>query len=65
MTKLLLVGATGLVGGEVLQLAYAEPRVSQVIALTRRPLNAHENIWSTTSPTWREHFRVRGLRSVS
>jgi len=36
--KLLLVGATGLVGDEVLDLALADGRVEHVIALTRTPL---------------------------
>lgn len=38
MTRLLIVGATGLVGKLVLQHALADNRVSQVIALTRRPM---------------------------
>jgi hypothetical protein len=40
MKSLLLVGVTGLVGQSVLAQALADPRVSEVIALTRRPLNA-------------------------
>lgn len=36
--KLLLLGATGLVGGHVLQQALAHSQVSQVIAPVRRPL---------------------------
>lgn len=36
--KLLLLGATGLVGGHVLELALADPRVTAVIAPSRRPL---------------------------
>ncbi|MDB5501596.1 MAG: hypothetical protein JWR89_1498, partial [Tardiphaga sp.] len=36
MTRLLIAGATGLVGGLVLQQALADPRVTRVIALTRR-----------------------------
>ena len=36
--KLLLVGVTGLVGSNVLQLALADPRVDEIVALTRRPL---------------------------
>lgn len=36
--KLLLLGATGLVGGHVLDLALADPRVTTVTAPTRRPL---------------------------
>ncbi len=37
---LLLVGATGAVGRAVLTQALADPRVAQVVALTRRPLAA-------------------------
>jgi uncharacterized protein YbjT (DUF2867 family) len=44
MTRLLIAGATGLVGGLVLQQALADPRVSRVIALTRRPIAAHEKL---------------------
>ncbi len=40
MTTLLVVGATGLVGATVVGQARAEPRVEQVIALTRRPIEA-------------------------
>lgn len=35
---LLLLGATGLVGGEVLRLALDDSRVSRIVAPTRRPL---------------------------
>jgi uncharacterized protein YbjT (DUF2867 family) len=38
MATLLLVGATGLVGREVLRLALADPRVKHLTAPTRRPL---------------------------
>jgi uncharacterized protein YbjT (DUF2867 family) len=38
MTRLLIVGATGLVGRLVLEQALADERVSRVIALTRRPI---------------------------
>ena len=47
MTKLLIAGATGLVGRLVLEKALADERVSRVVALTRRPIAAHgklENI---------------------
>lgn len=37
---LLLIGATGLVGGEVLKQALADTRVTKITALTRRPLQA-------------------------
>ena len=40
MTRLLLVGATGLVGQSVLQQALADPRVTHVVAPTRRALPA-------------------------
>ena len=38
MKTLLLLGATGLVGGHVLRLALSDPRVGRVIAPTRRAL---------------------------
>jgi uncharacterized protein YbjT (DUF2867 family) len=41
---LLLVGATGLVGREVLRLALADPRVGHLVAPTRRPLTAHPRL---------------------
>lgn len=42
--KLLLVGSTGLVGQHVLDLALADPRVSAVVAPTRRKLSAHPKL---------------------
>ena len=42
--KLLLVGATGLVGGQVLAQALAEPRVTAVVAPTRRALPARPKL---------------------
>jgi uncharacterized protein YbjT (DUF2867 family) len=44
--KLLLVGATGLVGRHVLTLALADPRVEAVVAPTRRELTAHPKLFS-------------------
>jgi len=47
MTRLLIVGATGLVGQQVVAQALADPRVSQVVALTRRampPQDGLENV---------------------
>lgn len=38
MTRLLIVGSTGLVGGHALAQALADARFAQVIAATRRPL---------------------------
>jgi len=42
--KLLIVGATGLVGGEVLSLALADERINHVVALTRTPLTTHDKL---------------------
>ncbi|WP_332858738.1 NAD-dependent dehydratase [Janthinobacterium svalbardensis] len=39
--KLLLVGATGLVGREVLRLALSDARVTAIVAPVRKPLPAH------------------------
>ena len=44
MKRVLLVGATGLVGQSVLRLALAHPQVAQVIAPTRRALPAHARL---------------------
>ncbi len=44
MERLLLLGATGLVGRAVLALALADNRVGTVIAPTRRPLPAHPRL---------------------
>lgn len=38
LTKLLIVGSTGLVGSHVLDLALADPRVGAVVAPVRRPV---------------------------
>jgi len=42
--RLLLAGASGAVGREVLALALAEPRVAAVVAPTRRPLPAADKL---------------------
>lgn len=44
MSTLLIFGATGLVGSQALELALADPRVSLVIAPTRRPLPDRERL---------------------
>lgn len=44
MAKLLLAGATGLVGTAALKLLLADERVSRVIAPTRRPLPPHAKL---------------------
>lgn len=43
--KLLLTGATGFAGGEVLRQALADPEIVQITVLTRRPVGfAHPNL---------------------
>ena len=42
MARLLIVGATGLVGQQVVAQALADPRVSHIVALTRRAMAPHE-----------------------
>jgi uncharacterized protein YbjT (DUF2867 family) len=44
MAKILLAGATGLVGGEAFALLIADPRVTQVVAPTRRPVGPHPKL---------------------
>ena len=44
--KLLIVGATGLVGRRVLQLALVDPKVTSIIAPTRRALLEHPKLTS-------------------
>lgn len=40
MTRILLAGASGMVGREVLRQALADPRVDEIVAPARRPLTA-------------------------
>jgi uncharacterized protein YbjT (DUF2867 family) len=47
--KLLLLGATGLVGKNVLAQAFANPAVTGVIAPTRRPLEPHSKLTNPVS----------------
>lgn len=42
--RVLLIGATGLVGREVLALTLTDDRVGKVVALTRRPLQPHPKL---------------------
>jgi uncharacterized protein YbjT (DUF2867 family) len=44
MTSLLILGATGLVGQQILKSALSDPSVAAVIAPTRRPLAPHEKL---------------------
>jgi uncharacterized protein YbjT (DUF2867 family) len=43
-TSLLILGATGLVGYQALQMALADDRIAMVIAPTRRPLTPHPKL---------------------
>ena len=42
--KLILIGATGLVGREVLRLALADARVTAIVAPVRKPMPAHPKL---------------------
>jgi uncharacterized protein YbjT (DUF2867 family) len=44
MTTLFIAGATGLVGGHALALALADPRITRVIAPTRRAIPAQDKL---------------------
>jgi len=44
--RLMLVGATGAVGKQVLALALSDPRIEQVVAPTRRPLPEHTKLYN-------------------
>jgi uncharacterized protein YbjT (DUF2867 family) len=66
MTKVLIVGATGLVGRHVLDRALADNRVAHVVAPTRRPLSAHAKLHNpivdfTQLPNDAEWWAVDGI----
>jgi len=46
MSRVLLTGATGLVGGYLLDLLIADPRISEIIVPTRRPLPARDKVFN-------------------
>lgn len=54
MTTLLLLGATGLVGREVLRQAIADPRISRIVAPTRRPLPVSIRVLNPVVPDFEE-----------
>jgi uncharacterized protein YbjT (DUF2867 family) len=65
MTRLLLAGATGLVGSGVLKVLLGDERVTQVVAPTRRPLAPHPKLLnpiadSTTLPRDADWWAVDG-----
>ena len=47
--KVLILGASGLVGAHTLRLALAHPRIAQVIAPTRKALPTHEKLTNPVS----------------
>lgn len=49
MTRLLIAGATGLVGSHVLSQALADPRVASVVAPTRKALAKHPKLTNPVS----------------
>lgn len=51
MTSILLLGGSGLVGGESLQIALNHNSVARVVAPTRRPLPAHPKLVNPVSST--------------
>ena len=68
--RLLLAGATGLVGGHVLRLALADPRVKAVAAPVRRELQAHPKLLAPivdfenlpeVAPWWRADAAICAL----
>ena len=44
--KLIVIGATGLVGSEVIRLALRHPNVSSVVAIARKPIPAPADVGS-------------------
>jgi uncharacterized protein YbjT (DUF2867 family) len=49
MTRILIAGATGLVGGHVLRRALSDDRVTAIVAPTRRPLPPHDKLSNPVS----------------
>lgn len=47
---ILIAGATGLVGGKVLELALQDPRVEHLVAVVRRPLPVHPKLEQWVGP---------------
>lgn len=50
MTQVLITGATGLVGGHLLQLLRQSPRISTITAPTRRPLPVMDDVINPHDP---------------
>lgn len=41
--KLIIAGATGLVGTEVVRQSLKNPKITSIVTLSRRPLQVHDN----------------------
>ncbi|NIY47685.1 NAD(P)H-binding protein [Cedecea colo] len=50
MSRVLITGATGLVGGHLLRLLNDEPRVTNIVAATRRPLPPMRKMFNPHDP---------------
>jgi uncharacterized protein YbjT (DUF2867 family) len=50
MSRVLITGATGLVGGHLLRMLIAEPQVSHIVAATRRPLPSMNKVTNPYDP---------------
>jgi nucleoside-diphosphate-sugar epimerase len=74
VTNLLVLGATGFVGGSVVRLALEDPRVATVIAPTRRTIAHHPRLQNPVvdfdlldpnAPWWRVHAVISALGTTT
>ncbi|RPH29820.1 hypothetical protein EHN07_04685 [Buttiauxella warmboldiae] len=50
MTRVLITGATGLIGGHLLRMLVNEPQVSHIVAATRRPMTPMHKVTNPHDP---------------
>ncbi|MCE0845719.1 NAD(P)H-binding protein [Buttiauxella sp. A2-C1_F] len=50
MSRVLITGATGLIGGHLLRMLIDEPQISHIVAATRRPLPAMNKVTNPYDP---------------
>ena len=62
--RLLLLGAAGLVGSSTLKLALANPGISEVVAITRRPLPPQNKLLNPVSEQIEELAKAPGVSVV-
>jgi len=62
--RLLLLGATGLVGSSTLKLALANPGISEVVAITRRALPPQNKLLNPVSEQIEELAKAPGVLVV-